>query len=332
MKMIIEIISDQNKKAEWNKIATHPMQSWEWGEARSQMGIDVVRFGVSDGTKLSECYQLTFHKIPYSPYTIGYLPRSKMPSKEVLEKIKEIALLKNCVYVKIEPYITIHDTRYTIHDTNKLVRSTHPLFPDWTQQLDLTRSEEELLNNCKPKTRYNIRLAQKKGVTVSVDREGDFEEFIKLYFETCKRQNYHGHNKKYHETIFEYLKDSISHILVAHYNGKPLCAYEVFLFNDILYYPYGGSSLEDRNVMAPNLLMWETILWGKRNGAKVFDMWGSLPPGGQENQQNDWGGFTRFKEGYDTEYVQFIGSFDLVINPSVYKLVNFLHGLRKKFL
>jgi hypothetical protein len=213
----------------------------------------------------------------------------------------------------------------------ELHESPHPLFPQWSQILDLTKSEDELLNNMKSKTRYNIGLARKKGVVIKeeTNQEG-FEIFAKLYFETCKRQKYHGHNINYHRTIFETLKDRITHIFIAFFEGSPLAAYEIFTFNDVMYYPYGGSSLEHRNLMAPNLLMWEVIRYGKKIGCKTFDMWGSLPPGYPDS--NPWSGFTRFKEGYGAEFVKFVGSFDLVINPTVYYLYNLAEKFRRKLL
>jgi peptidoglycan pentaglycine glycine transferase (the first glycine) len=80
--------------------------------------------------------------------------------------------------------------------------------------------------------------------------------------------------------------------------------------------------------MASNLLMWEAIRLGKKLGASKFDMWGSLGP----NYNDPWSGFTRFKEGYATKFTEFIGSYDLVINPLLYKIYNFIYSLREVYL
>jgi lipid II:glycine glycyltransferase (peptidoglycan interpeptide bridge formation enzyme) len=126
------------------------------------------------------------------------------------------------------------------------------------------------------------------------------------------------------------LKKNIAHILIAFYNDVPLAAYELFYFNKVFYYPYGGSSNEYKNFMATNLLMWEAIKLGKKLGAEHFDMWGSLSP--KYSHDHSWAGFTRFKEGYGTEFVEFVGSYDQIINQTGYSIYNFAYKLREIYL
>ncbi len=328
-KRMIKIIPDDFNPTEFNEVSVNPVQSWEWGESKRALGIKVLRIGEFKGDTLQHVNQMTFHKIPYTHYTIGYVPRSEFPTQDALEFIKDIAKKEQAIFVKLEPYIKKQDFKHAI--PAGLVTSSHPLFPAWTQMLDLAPSEEILLKNCKSKTRYNIKLAQKKGVVVREEsNDKGFETFAKLYFETTKRQKYHGHNHHYHKIVWESMKKNIAHILIAYYENTPLAAYELFHFNDVLYYPYGGTSDLHRNLMASNLIMWETILLGKKLGAKTFDMWGSLPA--SYDQKNPWSGFTRFKEGYGTEFVEFVGSYDLVINSTLYKLYNTAHKFRGIFL
>nr|MBP9691097.1 peptidoglycan bridge formation glycyltransferase FemA/FemB family protein [Candidatus Woesebacteria bacterium] len=130
--------------------------------------------------------------------------------------------------------------------------------------------------------------------------------------------------------IWNHLKDGVAHILIASYEDEPLAAYELFYFNNVLYYPYGGSSDKNRNLMASNLLMWEAIRFGKKLGATQFDMWGSMPP--DYDRSSEWAGFTRFKEGYGTDFVEFIGSYDLVIEPVIYPLYNLIYKVRDTLL
>ncbi|MBI3366482.1 peptidoglycan bridge formation glycyltransferase FemA/FemB family protein [Candidatus Roizmanbacteria bacterium] len=334
--MAIQIIKDSFPVKQFNNLAIHPLQAWEWGEARKKTGVEVLQFGEFKNNKLINVFQITIHSLVpnlyclTTHYKIGYLPRSKFPSRYVLEFLYDYGKKNKIIFIKIEPYV--EKRNYKLPTTNyQLEKSSHPLFPEWTQIFDLTKSEEELLKNMHHKTRYNIRLAQKKGVVVKeMSNEKGFEIFSKLYFETCKRQQYYGHTPKYHKIVWESLKNNIAHILIAFYNNTPTAAYELFYFKDILYYPYGGTSLEYRNVMAPNLLMWEAIRLGKKLGAKKFDMWGSSPP--QYDQSHSWSGFTRFKEGYGGKFVQFVGSYDLVINPFIYKVYNFVYKLRELYL
>jgi lipid II:glycine glycyltransferase (peptidoglycan interpeptide bridge formation enzyme) len=327
--MSIEILSPEFDKNKWNRFATHPLQSWEWGDARLLTGIEVVRLIDNVNNHHSDVFQMTLHPVPHTPFKIGYIPRSALPEKHLLEFLKDFGKKNNVIFIKFEPNITTESHHTAIsHD---LKESPHPLFPKWTQQLDLRPTEDELFNNLKSKTRYNVRLAEKKGVVVKEEsNEKGFEIFSKLYFNTTHRQHYYGHTKNYHSIIWNTLKDSVAHILIAYLQDDPLAAYELFKFNGVWYYPYGGSSDTHREVMASNLLMWESILLGKRLGAELYDMWGSLPE--SYDPKDPWSGFTRFKEGYGTKFVEFVGSFDLICNPVLYTLYNTAHSLRSMYL
>lgn len=321
---MIKIIPDDYSPSEYNKLALHPLQAWEWGEARKKTGVEVLR--LSDGKNV---FQLTFHRLPMTNYRLGYLPRSIWPSKEILNFLYDYGKKNKIIFFKIEPDVK-KNLKLEIRNL-KLIKSPHPLFPSWTQILDLTPTEDKLLKSFHPKTRYNIRLAEKKGVVVKeMSDDKGFEIFSQLYFETCKRQKYFGHTPKYHKIVWEAMKKNIGHILIAFYKDIPLASYELFYFKNTLYYPYGGTSVEYRNLMASNLLMWETIKLGKKLGATKFDMWGSLGP--NYDPSNDWAGFTRFKEGYATKFTEFVGSYDLVVNPMLYKIYNAVYSLRAFYL
>jgi len=325
---MIKIITDEYSARKYNDQAFHPLQTWEWGEGRKETGVEILRLGEYKNDKLINVFLLTFHKIPKTNYKIGYLPRSTIPSKEVLNFLLNYAEKNKIIFIKIEPNEQKLETQII---DKRLVRSAHPLFPTWTQVLDLNRSEEELLKSFHSKTRYNIRLAERKGVKIrELSSDKGFEIFSKLYFDTCKRQKYFGHTPKYHKIIWNNLKKNISHVLIASYDDVPLAAYELFYFKNKLYYPYGGTSVEYRNIMPSNLLMWEAIKLGKKLGAKEFDMWGSLGP--NYDPTDPWSGFTRFKEGYATKFTEFIGSYDLVANKNLYYLYNFVYQLREQYL
>lgn len=326
---MIKIIPDDFSPSEYNKLAFHPLQTWEWGEARKRTGVEVLRVG--DGKNV---FQLTFHKIPKTDFKIGYLPRSVFPTKDILNFIYDYSKKNKIIFVKIEPYVEkskIQITNDKLNPNSKIQISKHPLFPKWTQILDLTKSEDELLKSFHSKTRYNIRLAEKKGVVVKeMSNDKGFKIFSELYFDTCKRQKYFGHTQKYHKIIWDSLKKDIAHILIAFYKNIPLAAYELFYYNNIFYYPYGGTSLKYRNLMASNLLMWKAVCLGKKLGASRFDMWGSLGP--DYDATDHWSGFTRFKEGYGTKFTEFIGSYDLVINKNLYHLYNLANQIRNRYL
>ncbi len=337
-------------KKEFNRLALHPLQSWEWGEFRKKTGIEVIRLGKYIDNNLTETAQITIHQLPFTKYTIGYFPKGNIPSKEMLQKLFEVGQENRCIFIKLEPNIIINNENPQLPITNyqlPISPSPHPLFTKYTFQLDLTKTEEKLLINMHPKTRYNIKVAQKNGVVVTEELdEKAFNDYLTLMLETTKRQGFFAHDTKYHQLMWETLKiqnskfkiqnenNLTAHLLTAKINqeGKNiiLAAWIVFLLNGVLYYPYGASSDQYRNVMASNLMMWEAIRFGKRHDAKLFDMWGALGP--NPDPKDPWYGFHRFKQGYGAKLVEFAGSFDLVINPTAYKLYNALHNLRQLFL
>lgn len=321
----------ESEREDYNRAVTHPLQSWEWGEFRQKTGLKVLRLGQFERKKLVYGYQLTIHPIPCARYTIGYLPKGPLPDKPMLDSLKRIAKDQNCLFIKLEPNIAPHPQTHNFLIENGC-RPGKPLFSKYTFQIDLTLSEDKLLALMKEKTRYNVRLAQKHGVVVQEDNSTEaFETYLRLTFETTKRQKFFAHNRKYHELMWQVLYSSgIAHLLTATYQGKILVTWILFLFNHVLYYPYGASLNEHRQVMASNLMMWEAMRWGKAQGAKIFDLWGSLGP--SPNPKDPWYGFHRFKEGYGGKLIEFIGTYDLVINPYLYPLYKLAENLRWKFL
>jgi lipid II:glycine glycyltransferase (peptidoglycan interpeptide bridge formation enzyme) len=296
----------------------HPLQSLEWGKFREKTGVKVVRINN---------LQLTIHPLPYTKYTIGYLPKGPDIDKKMLDTLFVIGKKENCIFIQLEPNIEKKDNKK--YKLKNLFPSSRPLFTKYTFILDLTQTEEELLKNMHSKTRYNTKLAEKKGVEIIEDNSDKaFEEYLRLTKETTKRQNFYAHSEKYHRLMWETLRPNANeepdknkltaHLLTAIYNEETLVAWVVFVLDDTLYYPYGASSSKHREVMASNLMMWETIKFGKKLGLKKFDMWGAL--GINPDSKDSWYGFHKFKEGYGARHVEFIGSFDLIINPFMYRI------------
>ncbi|MCX7996720.1 MAG: peptidoglycan bridge formation glycyltransferase FemA/FemB family protein [Patescibacteria group bacterium] len=318
-----------------NEVANHPLQSREWGDARARMGKTVVRFGSFDGGTLVRSFLMTLHSIPHTPYSLGYIQRSLLPNAAELSFLQDYGRKNRLIFIKLEPDTnadqSARDAVAALRTEFPLVRSPHQLFPDWTMELDISPSEDKLLASFKQKTRYNIRLAQKKGVTVREATGLDaFAQFSKLYFATTARQKYYGHDETYHRIVWETLSPSIASILLAEHEGTPLAAYELFRFKNTLYYPYGGSSDEKRNLMGANAIMWEAIRFGKRHGCTKFDMWGSSAPDARDD--DPYSGFTKFKAGYGARFVEKIGSWDLVIHKVGYLLYSKAYVARTQYL
>ncbi len=327
-------ITEKNRN-EFNELATHPLQSFEWGEFRETTGIKVIRKGRLNKNKLQETFQLTIHPIPHTSWTIGYLPKGTMPTKGLVEEVKKIGKENRCIFIQLEPNV-INDQGSMIKDQLRilsLIPAAHPLFTKHTLQLDLTKSEDELLQTMHPKARYNIKVAQKHQVQVEEKNTKEaFDTFWKLTQETTSRQQFFAHTKKYHQTQWNTLPHTIktnslsSHLLLATYQGKPLTAWIVFVFKGTLYYPYGASSQEHRETMHSTLMMWEAIRFGKKNNLQSFDLWGAAAPGTPES--DPWFGFTQFKERFGPTRIEFVGSYDVVINPALYQLYKLADKIR----
>ena len=357
----------ENQKEDYNASISHPLQSFEWGEFRKKTGIKVVRRALLKNNKIIDGFTLTIHKIPKVPYTVGYLPKGNTPSEEILAELKRIGQVEKCIFIQLEPNVILKQEagsinlevekyfKDLIHNPQFLIQpSFHPLFTKYTFFLDISKNEEELLKNMHSKTRYNIRVAQKNNVKVTIDdSEKSFEEYLRLTHETTTRQKFYAHTKSYHKKQWETLSHSLdtqhierreilnederhslnnlsSHLLTATYGGKTLVSWILFIFKDTLYYPYGASSSEHRNVMASNLVMWEAIKFGKSLGLKKFDMWGALGP--EHDPKDPWIGFHKFKQGYGAQLTEFVGSYDLIIDPMMYQLYKVGDKLRWLYL
>lgn len=338
--MIIREVFESERQS-FDKVVTHLLQSWEWGEFREKTGLSVVRLGLFEGKTIKEGYQITIHPLPKTHFYIGYFPKGPMPNKAMLNALRKLGKDRNLVMIKLEPNVGI---KVSTQDSTKAFPEIHkfliqnnckegrPIFAQFTFEIDLTKSEDELLKQTKEKTRYNFRLAQKKEVKVFEDNsDRAFAWYLKILKETARRQKFYYHDDEYHQKMWQSMRNAnIAHLLLAKYKGEIIVTWILFVFNNILYYPYGASTAKYKEVMASNLVMWEAIKFGKKLGCKKFDLWGSLGP--NYNPKDPWAGFHRFKEGYGGDLVEFLGSYDLVINSPLYPFYRIAEALRWKFL
>lgn len=294
-----------------NKIATHPLQTLAWAEFRRKWGNEVLetKYGI-----------LTLHKLPFGSYKIGIFEKGPMPTEEMIKDLVEIGKKENLVFIKMEPNYAVRRDGMKCADKDKAVKLLtkygavpgKTVFTPTTFWIDLTPSEEELMKSFSSKTRYNIRLAGRNGVTVKEDNSDKaFEKYLELTRETVNRQGFYAHTEKYHRLMWDVLKKAgIAHLLAASYQKEIITTWILFAWKDFLYYPYGASTEKYKNVMANNLMMWEAIKFGKKLGLTTFDLWG----------REEGKGFTKFKEGYNPHVVEFLGTWDLIINKPMYYL------------
>lgn len=316
----------EDEKGLYERLAQHPLQSWAWGDFRSQTGVETERLIGFEGTEAVSQIQVTFHHLPKLPYTIGYYPKGTWPDEIQLEALRDLAERKNALFIKLEPDIScppknqadVDGLRHSLL-TNGCVEG-RPLFTQYSFLIDLTQTEEQLLETMKSKTRYNIRVAEKHGVEVTFDTSDEtFDHYLRLLKETTSRQGFYAHTESYQRKMWAVLKSAhIATLAKAMYQGEVIVVWVLFLYKNRLYYPYGASSRKYREAMASNLVMWKAIQWGKSQRATSFDLWGALGP--NPDPKDPWFGFHNFKLGFGGALAEFVGSYDLVTQPRLYRL------------
>ena len=199
--------------------------------------------------------------------------------------------------------------------------------------VDISGDEASILAAMKQKTRYNIRLAKKKGVTVRPGTETDITLFYNLSRLTSNRDGFGIHSLEYYQTAYQLFAPDRCALFFAEFNHKPLAALMVFKQNQQAYYFYGASSNAHRNLMPAYLLQWEAICWAKKQGCTTYDLWG-IPNTNIEtletefNHRHDglWGVY-RFKRGFGGQVIKSIGAYDYVYNSLLYKLYTWHRGV-----
>ena len=190
-------------------------------------------------------------------------------------------------------------------------------FPN-TVMIDLTESEDEMLARMKQKTRYNVRLAGKKGVMVRIGTSDDLPMLYKMYAETSVRDGFVIRDEGYYRTVWESFMDKkMAEPLIAEVDGEPVAGLMLFWFAGRAYYIYGMSRNAHREKMPTYLLQWEAMRRAKAAGCTLYDLWGAP----DEFSENDgmWGVF-RFKQGLGGQVLRTLGAWDFTPKPMMYKL------------
>ncbi|MBU4421649.1 aminoacyltransferase [Candidatus Parcubacteria bacterium] len=273
------------------------LQSKEWEEFQQSLG--------------RKTFRILDTLIIKMPFALGlsflYSPKGKC---QQLEEIRKIAKKEKAFFYRIEPQ----------EKPNKRFLQFRDKEPKCTQILDLSKSEKELLAGMKQKARYNIRLAEKKGIKILTPpnlplhkrRNGEgFEEFYSLLLQTSERQNIKLHQKDYYQKLVAFNK-----IFIAYYNNEPIAGAMVNFYENTATYLHGGSSDEHKDLMAPYLLHWEIIKYAKSQNLKYYDWWGV--------DEKKWPGITRFKKGFGGEEICAPGTFDLPINKLLYCIYHYV--------
>jgi len=243
------------------------------------------------------------------------------PNDKIKENILELISLakeNGSGWIRIEPASSEILEAIKSNTQYKVTKAPHDMQPRELFVIDITKSEEQLLSEMKPKTRYNIKVAQKHGVKILVKK--NIDEFIRLTQIMAKRQGIATHPGEYYKKMCE--DCTCLKMYLAEYEGKIIAANLIVFFGKTCTYLHGASDDQYRNVMAPFLLQWQQILDAKEAGCEKYDFGGvktwNMEHGTRNN--NSWAGITRFKLGFspETKSTEFPGAYDIIINPVRY--------------
>ncbi|MFA7686132.1 MAG: peptidoglycan bridge formation glycyltransferase FemA/FemB family protein [Candidatus Gracilibacteria bacterium] len=356
--MIKAEILEKSSENLWDKfVLSHPLgtmsQTSNWGKFQAKIptrgkywivalkdrnkivgGTIIIRHGLAKGA--SWLYSGRGPLLNYKSKTF------KENIKILLEEIKKIAKKENSIFLRMDP--PLEKSLYKKWPNLNWFFTSHLGFqPEDTLVLDLTKSESEILAQMKPKGRYNIRLAEKKGVTIreSDSRNAekftiDLETFHKILHETTMRDKFYGHRKSVYKYMIEtllppkfekdILKTPYTKLYLAEYEGKIIAGVIATFYKNTATYYYGASSDSARNVMAPYLIQWTIAKEAKEKGFKIYDFLGIAP----ENSKNHpWSGVTDFKKKFGGKVVSYLPSKEYPFKKSLYLGYRFYKFLKK---
>ena len=304
--------------ADWNQfLAQHPnahiLQTGEWGELKGGFGWKPVRIVSGDFGA-----QILFRKLPLG-FTVAYIPKTNI-HQILLSEIDSACKQNHAIFLKLEPDLWDSES---IAYYSAFIMSTHNIQPPRTIVVDIRGTEDEILARMKQKTRYNIRLAEKKGITVRA--WNDVDSFHKMMLVTGGRDGFGIHSLEYYKRAYELLQSKgLGEILIAEYEGKPLAALFVACNGNRAYYLYGASTDEELNRMPTYLLQWEAMKWAKARSCEEYDLWGvpdedeaTLEANFETRHDGLWGVY-RFKRGFGGELKRAAQAMDRVYNPILY--------------
>ncbi len=314
-------------------IAAQPLQPFlqspVWADFQRALGRRVWQLGAFHEEQLVGAALIIEHQLLMGK-TYLYCPRGPVATSLValhalLEAIRAVGDEVGAMYVKIDPGLYSFPFDRADFPKNFSVGTT--LQPHVTQVLDLQADPESVLAAMHQKTRYNIRLAEKKGVTVrwSTD-DHDLDIFLQLITSTYTRQGIRLHPPAYYRAMWQYLKKvEMVELGIAEISGRPLAANMVIWHDQTATYLHGGSSDQEKQLMAPYLLQWSTIQRAITRNITAYDFWGVAP---NESQTHKWAGVTRFKKGFGGRVVSFPPALNMILQPAWYQAYRLAKRMR----
>jgi len=302
----------------WHAVKT----AWQWravvvrkdGKITGEMSVLIRRV---PGTKLSLLYS-----------TRGPVcdPHDKETLQELTEGIRKLAKEEHAYLLSIDPDIPFEDEEFKEimkslgYNLKPVAIHFENIQPQFVVRLSLTgKTPEEVLANLKGKTRYNIRVAERKGVEVRVCDESALDDFVRLMEVTGERDDFTTRPKEYFAQMMRALGEHVR-LYMAYSDGEAIAGTICAQYGNKTWYLYGASSNSHREKMPNYLVQWNMITWAMENGCDVYDFRGIS---GTDDPNHPLAGLWRFKSGWGAEKTQFVGEFEYIFNPAIYKFMKF---------
>lgn len=333
--------------SEWDDfLSNHPdahiLQTSAWGELKSEFGWRAVRIVTNSNVADSNSSigtQILFKPIPFG-LSFAYIPKGPVGGGGTLgqlsknspfwKEVDELCQRRNAVFLKVEPDLweppEVDEDRLRSHNSAPppgFRQSFQDIQPPRTLLVDLRGSEEKILARMKQKTRYNVRLALKKGVVVV--RSSDLDTFARLMITTGERDSFGVHSLQYYQRAYDLFNPKGEcELLMAEFQGEPLAAIMVFARGTRAWYFYGASASKHRDRMPTYILQWEAMRWARERGCTMYDLWGvpdrdlhTLDAEFLKHSGGLWGVY-RFKRGFGGQLIRAYGPWDRVYRPFLY--------------
>lgn len=350
---------------EWNQRLlqfpeSHILQTTQWAEVKKQNGWEPLYLYEGSSWHNSESLALVLRRkisLPGINFSVLYAPKGPVLNwsdtaavTRTLDALQDLCRAEKAIFIKIDPDVLlgtgIPGTDSDDPSARGLALQADLSSRGWRYSqdqiqfrnsvlLDLTQSEDDLLARMKQKTRYNIRLSARKGVTVRLGELSELPMLYKMYAETAVRDHFViRHEGYYLKTWSEFLTAGMAKILVAEVERQPIAAVILFYFNGTARYMFGMSRETSRELMPNYLLQWEAMRLARQLGCHTYDMWGA--PEVFDESDSMWGVF-RFKEGFNGTTTRTLGAWDYTAHPWLYRrytetLPRLLNLLRRRGL
>lgn len=310
------------------------LQSWYWGEFHNAIGNKIHRIGFYKDNELvgvmlsivEDAKRGRYMTVPGGPI-INWQDISQI--KAFVEETKRLAKLEKCVFIRVRPQLESNETSKNIFRNNGFISAPTHLHAELTSQIDITKSEDELMVNMRKVTRYEVRKAISQGIKVTfTDNPEAIKRFYKLQLMTSERQHFVPFSYNFlYEQFKAFSKAGKVFLYNAEFENKLLAQAFIIFYGQEAAYHYGASTEDGRKYPGAYLMQWEAIKEAKKRGIKKYNLWGVSP----ENQKDHrFYGLSIFKRGFGGSDFEYLHAQDLVINGLWYSISSLIEKIRKR--